>query len=97
MLGETYVNLCKSLFLNGLISLSLLLGLSSDGETPVPVCQCRGTVAPTEQAAAHDCIPLPLSLLLQVRRPLPPCSSCSLDFFPSDIKHLQNAIQCQNV
>lgn len=52
------------------IVLSLWLCVSSDGETSVPVCQCWGTVAPTEQAAANDCVALPHSLLLQVRHHL---------------------------
>ncbi len=47
------------------------LCVSSDGETSLPVCQCGGTVAPTEQAAAYECVALPHSLLLQVRRRLP--------------------------
>ncbi|KAF0023126.1 hypothetical protein F2P81_023756 [Scophthalmus maximus] len=43
----------------------LRLSDSSDGETPLPVCERRRTVAPAEQAAADERVALPLPLLLQ--------------------------------
>lgn len=69
----------------GAVALHVWFCVSSDGETALPVRQRRGTVAPTEQAAAHERVALPHSLLLQVRRHLPlfvpvPCLTFNMLF-----------------